>query len=56
MEILESIGYIALGFLPTLALLETSYSMMGKEKRYTKKSKSKYYISITNRYQDLVFD
>jgi hypothetical protein len=27
MEILESIGYIALGFLPTLALLETSYRM-----------------------------
>ena len=31
MEILESIGYIALGFLPTLALLETSYSRMGKK-------------------------
>ena len=56
MEILESIGYIALGFLPTLSLLETSYSRMEKEKRHTRKSKSNYYISITNRYQDLVFD
>jgi hypothetical protein len=27
MEILESIGYIALGFVPTLALLEISYKM-----------------------------
>ena len=57
MEILESIGYIALGFMPTLALLEKLYRIREKENRYTKKSKSKYYISITIRLSGVrVFD
>jgi hypothetical protein len=41
MEILESIAYIALGFVPTLALLDISYRMGRKS------AKRKIAVSIT---------